>query len=166
LTRDVSHLPGDLKRRVDHIETAIDRSARESVRLAAQTAKMIQLEVMKGDAGGDLRLSRVRSGKGAAIGARYDLSGTGRQSSAEVKATGPVPLLANPSKAHQIPRRNARRRKVLNIPGIGVRASANHRGTKGKDTWNRGRERAEPKVRTVIGKNTDQAVKRAFLSGG
>jgi hypothetical protein len=164
--RDVSHLPGDLKRRVDKIETAIDRSARESVRLAAQTAKSIQLDVMKADAGGDLKLSRVRSGKGAAIGARYDLRGMGRESTAEVKATGPVPLIANPSKPHPIPRKNARRRKVLNIPGIGVRASAQHPGTKGKDTWNRGREKAEPKIKTVIGRNTDQAVAKAFRSGG
>jgi hypothetical protein len=163
--RDVSHLPGDLKRRVDKIETAIDRSARESVRLAAQAAKSIQLDVMKSDAGGDLKLSRVRSGKGAAIGARYDLRGMGRESTAEVKATGPVPLIANPSKAHVIPKKG-RRRKVLAIPGIGVRASAQHPGTRGKDTWNRGREKAEPKIKTVIGRNTDQAVTKAFRSGG
>jgi hypothetical protein len=163
--RDVSHLPGDLKRRVDKIETAIDRSARESVRLAAQAAKGIQLDVMKSDAGGDLKLSRVRGGKGAAVGARYDLRGMGRESTAEVKATGPVPLIANPSKAHAIPKKG-RRRKVLAIPGIGVRASVQHPGTKGKDTWNRGREKAERKVKTVIGRNTDQAVAQAFRSGG
>jgi hypothetical protein len=163
--RDVSHLPGDLKRRVDKIETAIDKSARESVRLAAQAAKGIQLDVMKSDAGGDLKLSRVRSGKGAAIGARYDLRGMGRESTAGVKATGPVPLIANPSKAHAIPKKG-RRRKVLAIPGIGVRASVQHPGTKGKDTWNRGREKAERKVRTVIGRNTDQVVAKAFRSGG
>jgi hypothetical protein len=166
VTRDISHLPGDLKRRVDRIESAIDKSARDSIRSAALVAKGIQLDVMKSDAGGDLRLSRVRSGKGAAIGVRFDMRGTGRTSSAEVKATGPLPLLANPIEAHRIPKSGGRRRKVLAIPGVGVRASANHPGTRGKDTWNRGREKAEPKVRTVIAKNTDRAVKQAFLSGG
>ncbi len=162
---DISHLPGDLRKRIDALDIAIDKSARESVKLAALAAKVEQLDVMRADAGGDLRLGRVRSGKGAAIGVRYDLIGTGRNVSAEVKATGPVPLLANPIPAHRIPKAS-RRRKVLAIPGIGVRASANHPGTKGKDTWNRGRERAEPKVRTVIGRNTDEAVIRAFRSGG
>jgi len=165
LTRDISHLGSDLKSRVDKIDAAIDRSARDSMRLAAQTAKAEQLDVMKGDAGGDLRLGRVRSGRGAAIGARYDIRGTGRTTSAEIKATGPLPLLANPIPAHKIPK-GGRRRKVLAIPGIGVRASAHHPGTKGKDTWNRGREKAEPKVTKVIGKTTDAAVTRAFRSGG
>ncbi len=165
MPRDISHLPGDLLKRIDAIDTAIDKSARESIRLAAQAAKVEQLDVMRADAGGDLRLGRVRSGKGAAIGVRYDIRGSGRNVSAEVKATGPMPLLANPIPAHHIPKAG-RRRKVLAIPGVGVRASANHPGTRGKDTWNRGRERAEPKVRTVIGKNTDEAVIRAFKSGG
>ncbi len=166
MVADISKLPGDLRKRIEVLDASIDKSARESVKLAAFAAKVEQLDVMRSDAGGDLRLSRVRSGKGAAIGVRYDIRGTGRNVSAEVKATGPVPLLANPIPAHRIPKASGRRRKVLAIPGIGVRASANHPGTRGKDTWNRGRERAEPKVRTVIGRNTDMAVAKAFKSGG
>jgi hypothetical protein len=166
MARDISHLAGDLTRRAQKIERAIDTGTRDIVRQAAQEAKDAQLEALRRDAGGDLRLSRVGR-RGAAIGARYDLRGQGRTTSAEVKATGPVPLLANPSKPHRIPRQGGRRRRgVIVIPGVGVRAYANHPGTRGKDSWNKGRERAEPRVRTVIGRKTDEVVKRAFLSGG
>jgi len=166
LPRDISHLAGDLTRRLDKIEQAIEQSAHSSMRQAAVVAKDAQLEQMRTDAGGDLRLSRVRSGKGAAIGARYNLSGVGTTTTAEVSATGPLPLLTNPMPPHRIPKTGGRRRKPLVIPGVGVRASAEHPGTKGKDTWNKGRERARPRVTTVIGRNTDQAVRKAFLSGG
>jgi hypothetical protein len=164
MVRDISHLGSDLRRRVEKIERAIDTGARDIIRQAAQEAKDAQLDTLRRDAGGDLRLSGVGR-RGAAIGARYDLRGMGRESTAEVKATGPVPLIANPSKAHAIPKKG-RRRKVLAIPGIGVRASVQHPGTRGKDTWNRGREKAERKVKTVIGRNTDQVVAKAFRSGG
>lgn len=161
MVKPLSQMPADLKKRVGKIDEAIERSARESVTKAAKAAKDAQLDVMRADAGGDLRLSRVRSGRGARIGVRYTVSGH----TAIVKAIGPVPLLANQIKPHPIPK-PGRRRKVLAIPGIGVRASVNHPGTKGKDTWNRGREHAQPKVTIVIGRNTDAAVKKAFLSGG
>ena len=77
-----------------------------------------------------------------------------------------VPLLANPIPPHTVPKQGRRRRKVIAIPGIGVRASAHHPGTKGKDTWNQGREKAEPKVKVAIAKRSDEVVRRAFLSGG
>jgi hypothetical protein len=166
MVRDISHLGSDLRRRVEKIERAIDTGARDIIRQAAQEAKDAQLDTLRRDAGGDLRLSGVGR-RGAAIGARYDLRGQGRTTTAEVKATGPVPLLANPTKPHRIPRQGGRRRRrVIAIPGVGVRAWANHPGTRGKDSWNKGRERAEPRVRTVIGRRTDEVVKRAFLSGG
>lgn len=168
MVKPISQMPRDLIRRVDKIDRDIQASVRETVRLAAIAAKAGQLDEMRHDAGGNLRLDRVRSGKGATIGARYDLIGNGAATSARVKATGPVPLLANPIKAHPIPKRGprARRRKLLAIPGIGVRASVQHPGTKGKDTWNRGRERVEPKVRKLIAKRTDVVVRRSFQNGG
>jgi hypothetical protein len=107
VARDISHLGADLTKRATNLQRAVDRGARDIVLAGAKAAKEAQQDVMRGDAGGDLRLSRVRSGKGAAIGARYDLRGD----TADIKATGPVPLLANPIKEHRIPRANARRRK-------------------------------------------------------
>lgn len=167
MVKPLSQLPADLRRRVDKIGDAIDRSVRDTVRAAAIAAKDAQLQAMREDAGGDLRLSRVRSGKGAKIGARYDLAGQGRHSTATVRAIGPVPLIANPIKAHTIPRARGRRsRKRLSIPGIGVRMSVDHPGVRrGKDTWNRGARKAAPRVTKIMGTRTDAAVRRAFLNG-
>lgn len=158
----LSQMPSDLLKRINKIDKAIEQSKRDTLHAAAQAAKEAQEDQMRGDAGGDLRLSRVRSGRGAKIGARYDINAD----SANIKAVGPLPLLANPIKAHQIPTSGGRRRKLLSIPGIGVRASVHHPGTRGKDTWNRGREKAEPKVTKIVGKRTDDVVRKAFQSGG
>jgi hypothetical protein len=118
---------------------------------------------MAKDVGADLRLSRVRSGKGARIGARYDII----RDTATVKALGPVPLVANDIPPHRIPRANGRRRrKRLAIPGVGVFSAVNHPGTKGKDTWNDGRQVAAVKVTLLVGKRTDAAVTREFKTGG
>ena len=160
MARDISHLAGDLKRRADKIDRAVKTGERDMLRAGAMAAKGAHLDVMKADAGGDLVLSHVRRG-----GAKIGVSFTVTSNEAIVKATGPLPLLANPIPSHAIPKKG-RRRKVLSIPGIGVRASAQHPGTKGKDTWNRGREKAKPKVKVAIAKRSDEVVKRAFLSGG
>lgn len=168
MPRDISHLAGDLTKRIHALDKAIERDGRDTLRAAAAEAKAAQLDVMKADAGGDLVLGRVRSGRGAKIGASTSVSLMGDKFTATVKATGPVPLLANTIPAHAIPKAGgrARRRKVLVIPGVGVRESAHHPGTKGKDTWNRGREKAQPRVTRVVTNRTDKSVKRAFQSGG
>jgi hypothetical protein len=161
LVRDISHLGKDLTDRAVKLDRAVKRGARDITLAGAKVAKDAQLDVMRPDSGGDLRLSGVGR-RGAAIGARYDLRGD----TADIKATGPLPLIANPIKAHRIPKARGRRRKVLAIPGIGVRASAMHPGTKGKDTWNRGRERATPRIKTAVSRKSDEVVRKAFLSGG
>ena len=77
------------------------------------------------------------AGKRKAIGARYDLRGSGFKASATVTYTGPAHLLNNPTKPHVITARRARARRskrgalALTI-GPNVRASANHPGTRGK----------------------------------
>lgn len=161
MTKTLAQMPADIAARVKKIDAAIKNGEREMLTAGAVAAKRAQLEVMQRDAGGDLRLSHVGK-RGARIGARFDLVA----GEAFVKATGPVPLLANPTKPHTIPRAGRRRPKGLLIPGVGVRASVNHPGTKGKDTWNRGRESAQPKIRAAIGEKSDAIVRRAFLSGG
>jgi len=162
LVAPLSQMPGDLKRRVDKIDRAIKTHETDMLRAGAMAAKDAHLDVMKHDAGGDLTLSRVRSGRGAKVGVSFTI----QSHEAIVKATGPLPLLANPIKPHVIPKQRGRRRRVIAIPGIGVRASAQHPGTKGKDTWTRGREKAAPKVKVAIAKRSDEVVRRAFLSGG
>lgn len=75
--------------------------------------------------------------KGARIGVRYDFAG---RRSALVRATGPFHLIESDTKPHREPKtRGARARKrVVVIPGVGVRAWANQPGTKGKHPWAKG----------------------------
>lgn len=160
----LSQMPRDIAKRLDKIEADLERSRRATMRAAGQAAKEAQLSVMRADAGGDLTLSRVRSGRGAKIGARYDFTPDGN---VLVKAVGPVPLIANPSKAHVIPRQNARRgRKRLRLRDGSIRLAVEHPGTKGKDTWNRGRRDAHPRITRVIGDRTDRTIVGSFRAGG
>lgn len=105
--------------------------------------------------GGDMRLSRVRSGRGAAISVELRVVGAGRTAAAHVVPQGPIMLIERPTSAHREPfryvsqrtggrksysmarRRKARRADVLYMPGIGFRRSANHPGTKGKQPVHR-----------------------------
>jgi hypothetical protein len=99
--------------------------------------------------GGDLRLSRVRSGKGARVNVDIRLQGSGTGSRALVLPVGPVSLLENDTRRHTQPfqylsertggarsysmtrRRKAVRQRVMVIPGIGVRTRVQHPGTRG-----------------------------------
>lgn len=74
--------------------------------------------------------------KGAKIGVRYDVTGK----TALVRATGPFHLIERDNKDHRTPKvRGSRARKrVVVIPGVGVRAFANVKGTKGKHPWAKG----------------------------
>jgi hypothetical protein len=61
--------------------------------------------------------------------------------------------------------RGKRRRantKPIVIPGVGVRRSAQHPGTKGKYPWRKGNEAAEPKVREVLTSKTATVIRRNF----
>ncbi len=105
--------------------------------------------------GGDMRLSRVRSGRGASIGVDLELRGAGSRTTAHVIPTGPVMLVEEDTARHRSPfsygtgrryamagelmangmvsrRRRAGRRGFLFIPGVGFRARANHPGTRGR----------------------------------
>lgn len=152
----LERLGPDLKKRLDKLERDVERSKKDTQHAAGRTAKAAQEDPIAADSGGDQRLSRVRSGKGAKVGARYDITPIG---DVEIKAIGPLPLIANNIKAHAITGKKGRK---LSIPGVGVRSSAQHPGTTGKDTWNRGRETAEREVTKVIGVHTDAAVRRSF----
>lgn len=160
MARDLSHLPGDLAKRADAMEKAIENEAKATRKRAGEAGKAAQLEQIEHDAGGDRVLGRVRSGKGAKVGARWKDDG---KTSVSVSATGPLPLLANPMPPHDIPKK-AKAKRLL-IPGIGVRATVHHPGTPGKDSWNRGAEKAAPKITEVITGDMDKAVRRSFESG-
>lgn len=104
---------------------------------------------LRAASGGDLRLSRVRSGKGARVDVDIKLQGSGSGARALVLPVGPVSLVENDTRAHVQPfrylsertggqrsysmnrRRKAVRSRVMVIPGIGVRTRVRHPGTRG-----------------------------------
>lgn len=167
------------------MSTAIEAGRRDTVSLAARAAKDAHLSVMQPHSGGDLKLSGVNRAKGrkgnTKIGVRYDVKTIGSRASATVSAIGPVQILANPTSGHVIRSAYAKgkarkgfvgptiggqfkgdRRAVLNIPGVGVRRSARHPGTRGKDTWRIGERKARPKVTKVMRDETANIIKRGF----
>jgi len=112
--------------------------------------------------------SRLRGvGKrGAALTVRFDLrDAQGEESSGTVYVKGPAQLIENRTRPHRIPRERSgrqRRRRVIVIPGVGPRASANHPGTPGKQPWARGVQEALPLVKRVFENTSEVALRRAF----
>lgn len=129
----------------------------ELVRVTPQAvtagARVLETETranLLADSGGDLRLSRVRSGKGAALKVEVRTLGAGSRAQAVVVPTGPVMLLEQDLPRHRQPfqylsartggarsysmarRRKASRRGLIYVPGVGSFQSVNHPGTKGK----------------------------------
>lgn len=80
--------------------------------------------------------------RGAKVGVRYE---TLPPAKAQVRATGPFHLLESDTKKHRVPRTTRGRGRVrkanvkpIFIPGVGVRAWAQHPGTRGRHPWARG----------------------------
>lgn len=77
--------------------------------------------------------------KGAKLGVRYKITNTGETNNAVVAATGPWQFIEGDTRAHRIPRARTRgKRRVVVIPGVGIRAYADHPGTKGKHLFRKG----------------------------
>lgn len=113
----------------------LEKLPRRMVEVAALAVKASVLTQMQaaGVTGGKLR---GVGKKGAKIGVRYDILGD----KALVRATGPFHLLERNTKPHRIPKERGprARRRVVVIPGVGVRAFAQSPGTKGKHPWEKG----------------------------
>ncbi len=140
----------DWAARAATLPAALVDATPRAVRAGAQVLEAQARANVARATGGDLRLSRVRSGKGATIALRVRTVGSGSRTRAEVIPTGPIMLVERDTKAHMQPRQNlaqrtggarsysmARRRsatraRAMNIPGIGWRIRAKHPGTKGK----------------------------------
>lgn len=136
----------------------VERRGVESAALLVKNAVNAQLRVA---VGADLRMSGVRK-KGARVGARYEKGQS--KSTAVVQAFGPMPLIENDTPPHRIPKVRGRRarKRVVVIPGVGVRAWAHHPGTKGKRPWERAINRSVPKVPAVIQAETGKALRKSF----
>lgn len=143
------------------LPAALVRATPRAVTAGAEALEDASRANLLADSGGDLRLSRVRSGKGATIALRIRTVGTGSRTRAEVVPTGPVMLLEGDTRKHRQPfsygtgRRyamageqlagggTARRRKaarrgqvtrrgLIYVPGLGMFQHVNHPGTTGK----------------------------------
>lgn len=109
---------------------------------------------------------RLNVGKrGARIGVRYKLEAT----SATVFMFGPAQLIERDTRPHRIPRetigRGRKKRantKPISIPGVGVRQSAMHPGTKGKHPWERGVTAGLPRARAAANDFYAQALRKAL----
>jgi hypothetical protein len=110
--------------------------------------------------GGDLRLSRVRSGKGARVDVKVTTQGSGSGTRALVLPVGPVSLVEGNTRSHREPfqylaqrtggarsysmkrRRRAVRTGIISIPGVGIRTRVHHPGTVGKQPVGRAMDTA------------------------
>lgn len=127
----------------------MSRAQRQITTQAAQAVKVsVQKKLVVAAPRGRLNVGK----RGQKVGVRYDLRS---DAEAVVRMTGPAHLLERNTKAHRIPRERktgrARKRYVV-IPGVGVRAYANHPGTKGKHPFERGVEAGRRDLDKVAGK--------------
>lgn len=149
-----SRSPAELASKLRNAGGAIDGAAKDGVAKAALMVKTNVVAEMRG-------VTRLRGvGKrGAKVGVRYDIKGTGNPT-ALIRMTGPAQLLERDTRPHEIKPRG--KKKAINIPGIGPRASAHHPGTKGKHPWARGLARSLPKVGEVMRREQAESLRRFF----
>jgi len=137
----VSDPLGDWARRVALLPAALVEATPRATRAGAEVLETAARGKLLAATGGDMRLSRVRSGKGARVNLSVRDEGAGSRARSVVVPTGPVMLVEAKTKAHMQPfvytynRRVKSRggRRLMHIPGIGVFARVKHPGTKGKE---------------------------------
>lgn len=126
-------------------------------RAALATKKAVQVRLAVAAPRGRLNVGK----RGQKIGVRYTLL----PKSAKVFMTGPAQLIERDTKPHRIPKERktgrAKRRYAV-IPGVGVRAWANHPGTKGKHPWRKGLLDAQNNVQRATADHYFDTVKKAL----
>ncbi len=154
----------------DSVATFLNKTAKMGTELSKLDHRMVEIAVqtVKKSVQAQMQAAGVDNGKlrgvgkrGAKVGVRYDFVNS---ASALVRATGPFHLLERDTRAHRIPKtRGGRARKrVAVIPGVGVRAWANHPGTKGKHPWAKGVAVALPIQEKAAGLALQQALVKAY----
>ena len=123
-----------------------------------------------------MRARRGGGGKGAKLAVGYNVRETDGRVTALISARGPWPLIESDTPARSIPkqatvrlrkdgsaaRSRFKKRRALAIPGVGVRASAQHPGTTGQKPFARGREATERKVPAEIQKAVRVTLQKKF----
>lgn len=148
-----------MRRVADDVKRADDQI---TVRAALTVKRSVQGHLAVAAPRGRLNVGK----RGQRVGVRYDLR---KPTEAVVRMTGPAHILERDTKAHRIPRESrgrgrgrTRNVKRLSIPGIGVRMSAQHPGTKGKHPWEKGVTAALPKLGDVAAAHYFDTVKKAL----
>lgn len=134
-------------------KTAVERAA-------FGAKKEIVQEVRQ--ASGDLRLSGVGR-SGARVNVGYDIKGGADNPVALVKARGPLHLVENPVKPHDItPKARRRGGKRAVVTPFGPKAKVRHPGVRSpKKPWAKGKRRAEP----IIKREVAAVFSKAFARG-
>lgn len=161
---------------------ALNEAQRRGVQVAAlEVTNTVRAEIRK-VAGVDMRLSGAgRGGKGAKVGARYDIKGS-TNPTALVRANGPIQLVERDTRPHVIVsrsrfvargglrvrqgRRSAAGRRLrgkaaLTIGGS-LRAWAMHPGTKGQRPFGRGVEKSAPKTPRIFQDEIDKRLRMVW----
>jgi hypothetical protein len=141
------------------MEDGLRHFERNMVIFAAKAVKT-SVQTQLGAAGVNNGKLRGVGKKGAKVGVRYDLVGK----HALVRATGPFHLIERDTKAHRTPKvRGGRAKKrLVVIPGVGVRAFANVKGTKGKHPWAKGVAAAGPAAHRAGAAAMAQTIAKAY----
>lgn len=144
----------DWAARAAQLPAALVQATPGAVSAGAQVLEAASRANLLAASGGDGRLSRVRSGKGAKVDVSVKVTGTGSRAEARVVPVGPVSLLQG-TRAHREPfqyvaqrsggartysmarRRKANRRGLIYIPGVGVRQFVQHRGAPSQRVFSR-----------------------------
>lgn len=105
---------------------------------------------------------------GGSVGVQDRTLRRGPNPAVMVKAKGPLHLLANPTKPHTIEtrrasgsRRQASGALALRTP-YGPRYTVQHPGTRGKDTWHKGVDKARPLVGVTMQRAVEAEVRKVF----
>lgn len=186
---DMAVTPDQFARQMSTLANRMERNVAGSVGKAALVLKTSVQANLRTAVGSDLRMSGVGR-RGAKVGVRYDVKGQ-RNPTALLRATGPVPLVERNTSPHTIlPRgvgrvqgrrtklaRQAARQNLYDAlfagtVGAGVRPLAlgngrfayrvSHPGTRGKQPFEKGIERATPAAQKILRNATTKSLAEVF----
>lgn len=160
----ISRSPAEVAAKFKKLERGLAAAHRDGVTAAALLiTRSVRQELGRAAPGG--RLGGVGR-RGARISVGFDTPKSVVNPVALVRMRGPAHLIERDTKPHAIaPRRRRSRsggRRALLVPGVGMRASVQHPGTKGKHPWERGVRAVQRQVLPTIARETDRAIAKAF----
>lgn len=152
----VSHSYGELSGKLARAGAASGSVPRVATRVAGEAASGIIR------AGSPSRLRGVGK-KGARLGVSVSVTGSGTHTLGYVRATGPWQLIEHDTKAHDIPRSNRRKKKVLRLADGTFYTRVRHPGTRGQHPFAKGAEVAKPLIPRFYRDGENAALARIFL---